>query len=139
MSEQEPYEFYFAKTDWYIYHELDINEEELYSNVKKKIDIKNANIFDLLKWRFDFENLDLCNNFYNNEHFLVKIELFCEAVARGMCLPRNIYLDIQSVGTQIFLWNTFLIVNSKLNNLKAQRNWFCCDRLIKINAGRLSL
>ena len=87
MSEQEPYE----------------NEEGLYSNVKRKIDIENANIFDLLEWRFDFENLDLRSNFYNNEPFLVKIKLSCAAVVKDMCVPRNIYLDIQYVDRNIFL------------------------------------
>ena len=61
MSEQEPYEFYFAKTD--LYHKLDIKDEELCSNVKEKIDIENANNFDLLEWRFDFKNLNLSSNF----------------------------------------------------------------------------
>ena len=110
MSEQEPYEFYFAKTHSYIYCELDINKEELYSNVKEKIDIEKANIFDLLKWRFSFENLDLCSNLnlhYNNESFLVKIEHFCAAFVKGRCLPRNIYQDIQFVGIKNSLWNLF--------------------------------
>ena len=87
MSEQEHYEFYFEKT-------VDINEDELYSNVKEKIDIQNANIFDLLEWRFDFENLDQYSNFnlhYDNEPFLAKIEHFCATPVKGRCLPRNIY------------------------------------------------
>ena len=93
MSEQEPYEFYFAKTDLCIYRELDINEEELYSNVKEKIDIQDANIFDLLEWRFDLENLDLCSNFnlhYNNEPFLVKIEHFCARNIQGIFWTFNL-------------------------------------------------
>ena len=48
MSEQEPYEFYFAKTDSYIYRELDINEEELYSNVKRKLTLKTQ--ISLIYW-----------------------------------------------------------------------------------------
>ena len=89
-------------------------EEELYSNVKEKIDIENANIFDLLEWRFDFENLDLCSNFnlhQGNEPFLVKIKHSCAAVVKGRCLPGDTYVDIQPLGIKNSLWNLSLIVN----------------------------
>ena len=94
ISEQEPYEFYFAKTDSSTYRELDISEKELYSNVKEKTDVENVNIFDLLEWRFDFENLDQYSNFnlhYNNEPSLAKIEHFRATPVKGRCLLRNIY------------------------------------------------
>ena len=77
----------------YKYIDLDINDEELYSNrIGDRIRIQKIDAIDLLTEKIDFNKLGLCANFnlhYCDKPFIVKLDHFPGFIMEGICQKKD--------------------------------------------------
>ena len=84
----------------YKYVDLDINDDELYSNGNgDRINIQKTGAIDLLTKKIDFNELDLSANFnlhYCDKPFIIKLDHFSGYVVKCICQKRDQFLVVQS-------------------------------------------
>ena len=143
MLKQEAIEFLCCRgEESYKYVDLNIGEDELYSNgISEKVNIEKTGAVNLLTEKLDFNELDLCENFnlhYCGESFLMKIDHFLAHIVKGIGHKRNQFLNVQSAIIRNMLDKIFYDIGAKVNRKAEEFNWLCSNDLIRINAGRLS-
>ena len=136
--------FIFCKgEELYKYVDLDINDDELYSNgIGDKINIQKTDAIDLLTKKIDFNELDLCVNFnlhYCDEPFIIKLDYFSGYVVKVICQKKDQFLIVQSDVIRNMLDKIFCVITSRVNRNAVKFNWLCSSGLIRINAGRIPI
>ena len=136
--------FLFCKgEESYKYVDLDINDDELYSNgVRDRINIQKTDAIDLLKKKVNFNVLDLCANFslyYGGEPFIVNLDHFLGYVVKGNCQKRDQFSNVQSGVMRNMLNRIFHVINNRVNRNAGKCNWLCSSGLIRIKAGRIPI
>ena len=116
----EDVRFLFCKVESsYKQVDIDINDEELYSNgIGDRISIQKLDAIDLLTEKIDLNGLDLCANFnlyYCEEPFIVKLDHFSSYIIKGICQKRDQFTIVQSDIMRNMLDRIFLVINIKLN------------------------
>ena len=79
--------------------DLDINDDELYSNeIGDRINIQKTDAIDLLTKKIDFNELDLCVNFnlhYCDEPIFIKLDYFSGYLVKLICQKKDQFLIAQ--------------------------------------------